>query len=91
MSNEEHPLWIKVEDIPPGYNDFAWVWSARLEYPELSLAHAYRNERPQFQTAWSAGDTEGLSVEYFSDVTHFMPLVTPKPPELDKTNGTSRS
>lgn len=82
MSSKEKSEWIKVDDFPPGHiYEFGWAWPQKLTHPRLSLAYRDYHGKLMFQDASTVGDSEGLSVEYYEGVTHFMPLSEPEPPQ----------
>lgn len=63
--------WISTADYLPQLSDFYWV---KVKSGETHLAF-YNGHR--FQTAETAGDREGLSIEYLTDVTHFREVEEP--------------
>ena len=66
-------VWISVGVGLPHYVDFVWVKS-----PEgVSLAYFTGRE---FQVAATAGDAEGLSIEYIESVEYWAALQEPKFP-----------
>lgn len=64
-------VWMNAEDSLPRAGDFCWV---KIASGETHLAY-WNGDK--FQTAETAGDREGLSVEYFTDVTHFREVKEP--------------
>lgn len=63
--------WIDANNDSPKYGGFYWV---RLESGQVELAYYGGN---RFQIAETAGDREGLSVEYLEGVTHFCDVEQP--------------
>jgi len=64
---------IPVSAKLPDYTDFVWVKREASEVLEL----AFSNGSWGFQNPYTVGDSEGLSVEYYSDVTHWAELQAP--------------
>lgn len=77
MSGEESEREGPIESLPKGFHGFIWV--RRLsDWNQWTLAFCRRGERgPIFQDAESAGDREGLSIEYFDDVLEWKYLDQP--------------
>jgi hypothetical protein len=73
--------WIAVKKrLPPYSGDFVWAYSQ-----SCGVVLAYYTGYPgavYWQTADTAGDSEGLSVEYYSDVTHWAVLEEPDVPSI---------
>jgi hypothetical protein len=63
--------WINADSDSPKYGGFYWV---KLASGKVELAYYGGN---RFQTAETAGDREGLSVEYIEGVTHFRDVEEP--------------
>jgi len=82
--------WISVEDRLPEEWGIVWVKTTDESlsmwlHPDslkvsggCSVALAtYCNKEYGWQDAYTLGDREGLSVEYYHNVTHWMPLLKP--------------
>ena len=63
--------WIDAESNSPKLGGFYWV---KLASGQVELAYFGGN---RFQAAETAGDREGLSVEYIEGVTHFRDVEEP--------------
>lgn len=61
----------------PKYHDYVWV--KRASSADVQLAYFSGG---RFQNAESVGDYEGLSVEYYDDVTHWAELKEPNFSEM---------
>lgn len=83
MGSNRH--WRAVSDSEPDYYDFVWI---RDVAHGVCLAYHSIESLPRgavkhnYQVASTAGDAEGLSVEYYREVTHWCPLLVPRPPRL---------
>lgn len=64
---------ISVKERLPEYTDFVWV--KRESEDEVELG--FFGFCSRFQNPYTVGDQEGLSVEYFNDVTHWCELEPP--------------
>jgi hypothetical protein len=71
---------ISVKDKLPEYTDFVWIW--RGDNAEAELCYFTQGEYGGWQSPSSVGDYEGLSVEYYNDVTHWAELEPPSEIEL---------
>lgn len=63
--------WVSATLYAPLFGRFYWV---KVASGETHLAFWNGNK---FQTAETAGDREGLSIEYITDVTHFREVEEP--------------
>ena len=63
---------IPVSEKLPDYTDFVWVKRESSEMLKLGF-----HSSGEFQNPYTVGDSEGLSVEYFHDVTHWAELQVP--------------
>lgn len=67
--------WRKVLDAEPVNQGFVWV---RRSDGGIELAYIIDySGRREFQDPYTVGDREGLSVEYFRDVTDWAYIVAP--------------
>lgn len=69
------PQWNDPKENPVDiYEEIVWVKRASEPEPILAVANWQRPMNAhRFQDVWTAGDHEGLNVEYFSDVQGWLP------------------
>ena len=73
--------WVPVTERLPDYIDFVWIVSKSCG---VELAYHIKAEGGHYwQFAHTAGDSEGLSADYYEDVTHWMDLEYPEYPQAD--------
>jgi len=70
--------WKPISDLPKYHCDFVWVVSEKCRQPWLAFADGFG----RIQTAHTAGDREGLSIDYEQDITHFADIVAPEGPDM---------
>lgn len=66
--------WNHVEYLPDSFEGFCWIVTDGKV--ELAFTYCYENNR-KFQDPETVGDREGLSVEYFHNVTHYKEITKP--------------
>lgn len=59
------------------YTDFIWIKCEGSDEINLAYYH-HTDDQPRFQNAETVGDREGLSVEYYDNVTHWAELEIPE-------------
>lgn len=66
-----------VSEGLPEYTDFVWIKCEGSDKINLAYFSQFMDQ-PQFQYAETVGDREGLSVEYYANVTHWAKLESPE-------------
>jgi hypothetical protein len=70
--------WTDVNDAVPAHSDFVWVKRLSSAVPELAFYSPSDDPDCRFHNAGSAGDSEGLSIEYYTDVVYWAELKIPE-------------
>ena len=70
--------WRQVDDLPD-WSDFVWIVRKLATKPELAFLAKW-DRVYRFQDPYTVGDSEGLSVEYYTDVLCWAELEEPPIP-----------